>query len=303
LKRALFIAVIILVLLLSACRPATPTAAPAPTPRPLPAGAYLGETPPDFVPRIFGYRFMGSHLHTPPVFSLDGKEVYWGAFDDNGSVIKTMRLVDGAWTIAEHLLLSEELKIIGDPSLSPDGKYLFFMARKPSLDAPAQDREFIWMAEREGTEWVNPHPLPDAINTHTMHWSMSTTLTGDLYFASGAELIDDIYVSRKVNGEFTTPEPLDAPVNTPGLYEFAPHVAPDGSFLLFTRMETTASTPHLFITYAQPDGKWSEPARVENVYYCIAPALSPDGKYIFYLSDPDHISWRDTSFIEELRPK
>ena len=160
------------------------------------------------------------------------------------------------------------------------------------------------MAERAGTDtWVNPQPLPDDINAHTMHWSMSTTLTGDLYFASGTELIDDIYVSRKVAGEFTTPEPLDAPVNTPGQYEFAPHISPDGSFLLFTRMEPTSISPHLFITYAQPDGKWSEPAMVENVYYCIAPALSPDGKYIFYLSDPDHISWRDTSFIEELRPK
>jgi len=246
---------------------------------------------------------MGSHLHTPPVFTLDGKEVYWGAYDDNGSVIRTMRLVDGAWTPAQNLLLSEKLKVIGDPSLSPDGKYLFFMARKPSLDAPVQDREFIWMAERDGDAWVNPQPLPDAINSLQMHWSMSTTFTGDLYFASGAELIDDIYVSRKVDGEFTTPDPLDEPVNTAGNYEFAPHISPNGSFLLFTRMEPTSNSPHLFITYAQPDGKWSVPVRVENVYYCIAPALSPDGKYVFYLSDPDHISWRDTSFIKELRPK
>ena len=140
---------------------ATPTAAPTPTPRPMPAGAYLGETPPDYVPKLFGYRFMGNHLHTPPVFTADGSEVYWGAYNDNGSVIRTMRLVDGAWTPVELLSLSEELKVIGDPSLSPDGKSLFFMARKPALDAPVQSREFIWMAERDGSTWVNPQPLPD----------------------------------------------------------------------------------------------------------------------------------------------
>ena len=92
-------------------------------------------------------------------------------------------------------------------------------------------------------------------------------------------------------------------MNTPGFYEFAPHIAPDGSFLLFTRRDPANYYHYLFITYALPDGNWSEPAQVKNIYYCIAPVLSPDGKYVFFLSDPDHFSWRDTSFIEELKHK
>lgn len=293
------------ILIITACAPAapaTPAALPTPTPRPMPAGAYLGETPPDYVPRIFASRLMGAHLHAPPVFTANGTEVYWGAYDDAGSRINTMKLVDGTWTAPEKLLLSPALAVTGDPSLSPDGQFLFFLARKPSLDAPVQQREFIWVAQREGDGWGAPTPLPQSINALEMHWTMSTSLAGDLYFASGPELIDDIYISRVVDGEFTPPEKLDAPVNTPEFQEFAPHIAPDGSFLLFTRRDAAHNSQHLFITYAQPDGKWSEPAQVKNAYYCIAPVLSPDGKYVFFLSDPDHFSWRDTSFIEELRP-
>ncbi len=294
---------ILFILLLAACEPATPAAPSTPTLRPMPAGAYLGETPPDYVPRIFASRLMGSHLHAPPVFTADGTEVYWGAYDDAGSRINTMKLVDGTWTAPEKLALSPDLAVTGDPSLSPDGESLFFLARKPSIDAPVQQREFIWVAPREGDGWGAPSPLPPSINALTMHWTMSTSLAGDLYFAAGPELIDDISVSRKVNGEFTPPQKLDAPVNTTEFYEFAPHIAPDGSYLLFTRMDPNSNSPHLFITYALPDGLWSEPAQVKNVYYCIAPVLSPDGKYVFFLSDPDHFSWRDTLFIEELRPK
>jgi Tol biopolymer transport system component len=245
---------------------------------------------------------MGSHLHAPPVFTSDGTEVYWGAYDDAGSRINTMKLVDGTWTAPEKLVVSPALAVTGDPSLSPDGDSLFFLARKPSLDAPVQQREFIWVAQREGDGWGAPSPLPQSINALTMHWTMATSLAGDLYFAAGPELIDDIYLSRKVDGEFTAPQKLEAPVNTPDFYDFAPHIAPDGSFLLFTRMDPNSNSPYLFITYALPDGLWSEPAQVKNVYYCIAPVLSPDSKYVFFLSDPDHFSWRDTSFIEELRP-
>ena len=289
-------------LLLTACAQATPTAPPTPTARPMPSGAYLGETPPDYVPKIFASRLMGAHLHSSPVFTADGAEVYWGSIEDAHMRINMMKLVNGTWTAPEKLVLSPALGDISDPSLSPDGDSLFFIARKPALDAPVQEREFIWVAERGEDGWVSPSPLPQFINAFNTHWTMSTSLTGDLYFASGPERINDIYISRNVNGEYTPPQKLDAPVNTPEFHEFAPHIAPDGSFLLFTRSDLANNSHYLYITYALPDGQWSEPARVKNVYYCIAPALSPDGKYVFFLSDPDHISWRDTSFIEELRP-
>lgn len=293
---------ILFILLLAACTPATATQSPTATGRPMPTGAYLGENPPDYVPKIFASRLISPQLHSPPVFTTDGTEVYWGSTEDAHMHIKMMKLVNGTWTAPEKLVISPSLGNISDPFLSPDGQSLFFLARKPSLDAPVQEREFIWVAQRGEDGWVSPSPLPQSVNALNTHWTMSSSLAGDLYFASGSERINDIYISRKVNGEYTPPQKLDAPVNTPEFYEFGPHIAPDGSFLLFTRRDPASNYHYLFITYALLDGQWSEPAQVKNVYYCIAPVLSPDGKYVFFLSDPDHISWRDTSFIEELRP-
>ena len=51
------------------------------------------------------------------------------------------------------------------------------------------------------------------------------------------------------------------------------------------------------------DGEWTEPVRVENVENCISPIVTPDQKYVIYLDGPSALVWRDTSFIEELRPE
>jgi hypothetical protein len=291
----------IFTLLLAACSPATPAAPPTSTPRPMPSGAYLGETPPDYVPKLFAFRFMSYNLHSPPVFTPDGTEVYWSDFKDGPGRIVFSKLVDGIWTEPQVLSLSGANIATIDPWLSPDGSRLFFMSDEPIPGVTTFERATLWFAQRDGDGWAEPQPMPAVINAHKLHWMSSITNSGDLYFAGGTQGVDTIYLSRFVNGEYTESVELDAPVNTPDMDEYAPAVDPAGKFLLFTRLKSYDSMPRLFISYALPDGKWSEPQMVENIHYCAAAVLSPDGKYIFYLSDPDHISWRDTSFIEELR--
>jgi hypothetical protein len=106
-----------------------------------------------------------------------------------------------------------------------------------------------------------------------------------------------------VDGEYAIPQKLEAPVNTPDEYELTPAVAPDGSFLVFSRLPSLQSTPRLYITYALPDGTWSEPALIRNIKYGFAPVLSPGGEYLFFLSGHSSVSWRNTTFIDLLRPR
>ncbi len=93
---------------------------------------------------------------------------------------------------------------------------------------------------------------------------------------------------------------MDTTVNSEAM-EITPNIAPDGSYLIFSRYTSQDENPLMNITYATETG-WTEPIQVDNVPYCISPIVTPDGAYVIYLSSPSSFGWRDTSFIDELRP-
>lgn len=277
--------------------------APAPVLPAIPAEEpYLGQALPDAEPRTFANGIINGELHSAPVFSPDGKAVYWSAYDDNGSYTNALRMVNGNWNTLNRLELIPGIDTYSDPFISPDGTRLFFIATAQIM-AGSPVKENIWVADRAGDSWGEARPLPAIINDLHIHWSFSAALNGDLYFAAGEDGFNDLYVSRFVAGRYTEPEKLAAPVNTFGEFELTPAIAPDASYLLFSRMPTLSGIPRLYITYALPGGTWSEPALVENAGYALAPTLSPDGKYVFYLGSDDYVSWRDTTFVKELHPK
>jgi len=156
------------------------------------------------------------------------------------------------------------------------------------------------MMEKEGEGWSEPQPLPDSINALDLHWTMSVAANDNLYFSARKDENTDIFVSRYIDGKYTDPIQLDSPVNTEEL-ELTPNIAPDESYLLFTRIADNSSNPFLYIAYALDSG-WSEPVKVDNIAYCISPIITPDRAYLIYMSSPSSFEWRDTSFIEELRP-
>ncbi len=43
-------------------------------------------------------------------------------------------------------------------------------------------------------------------------------------------------------------------------------------------------------------------ALIASVGYCLCPVASPDGKYMFFLSSPQSVSWVTTDFLTELKP-
>ena len=157
------------------------------------------------------------------------------------------------------------------------------------------------MMEKDGDGWSKPQPLPESVNRLALHWTVSVAQNYNLYFsAKEDDDFPDIYLSRYENGAYIDPVLLEAPINSDQM-EITPNIAPDESYILFSRLTGHTATPYLYISYATGSG-WTEPAKVENVPYCISPIVTPDRKYVIYLSSPSSFSWRDTSFIEEFRP-
>ena len=277
----------------------TSTAPAQRTAPPTPSGPYLGEPLPDAEPRAFGSGLLKGGYHSSPSFTPDGSEVFWGgAFAS--TKIYFMKSIAGNWTSQETLQLPGMARL-RDPFVSPDGRQLFFLSTDPIPGAATSGKENIWMVVKDGEQWGSPQPLPEVINQMDLHWTMSVAKNGNLYFSSGKDGIGDIYVSAYVKGEYTQPVLLESPVNTPDQIEVTPNIAPDESYLLFSRLPDNNSTPRLYISYSTKTG-WTEPKLVENVSSCISPIVTPDRKYVICLSGPNVLIWRDTTFIEDFRP-
>lgn len=249
-------------------------------------------------PVPFGSGWFKGGFHSAPVFAPDGGRVWWGGSYGSEKVY-TSRYADGVWTEQEEVSFSDNIRSYRDPFISPDGLKLYFISEAPLPGKSADGKENIWMMEWEEEGWSEPQPLPDVVNSYRLHWTVSVASNYDLYFAANVDGNPDIFKSDYINGEYTNPVSLGPPISTEQL-EFTPNIAPDQSYLLFSRAMDNTRDPHLYISYA--DGKgWTEPVRVENVESCISPIVTPDRQYVIYLDGPSLLMWRDTSFIEELR--
>ncbi len=289
-------ALLLFTLLLSACTSPvlTPTAVPTPV-----TITYPDEAPAGAEPERFGEGFFKGSFHSAPVFSSDGLTMWW-AGEYSTQTIYTSRFENSAWSEPAMLRFSDSIDSYRDPFISPDGSKFYFISEEPFENSEVGSAENIWMMEKEGGAWGEPIPLPESINSLELHWTLSVDNDYNLYFAANVNNNWDIFVSRYVDGAYTDPVKVDSAVSS-GDREFTPNIAPDGSYLLFSRMPMTSDTPKLYIAY-RTDSGWSEAVLVANVPYCLSPIVTPDGKYVIYLSSPSSFAWRDASFIEELRP-
>lgn len=272
---------------------------PEPTLDPDSLFLFVEENPPGPEPSRFGGDWFTSNFHSAPTFSPDGKTVWWaGSFASQRVYVSHYQ--DGNWTDQEQVSFSETISSYRDPFISPDGSRFFFISTAPKPGQNGNGKENIWMMEWESDGWTEPHPLPDAVNNLSLHWTVSVASNNDLYFTANFDGNPEIVKSAFIDGEYTEPVLLGEPVNSEFL-EFTPNIAPDQSYLLFSRAEDNQSPARLYITYAIDDG-WSEPILVENVKECISPIVTPDRKKVIYLMSNAELWWRDTSFVEELRP-
>jgi hypothetical protein len=287
-----------------------PTALPTETPKPTAfptnlthfSGPYFGQKALASIPVSFAPGMIYGPLHTPPVFTPDGEEAYWSTQQGG---IQVSRLENGFWTKPERMIFSDSMTNFTDAFIAPSGNRLFFLSTGKIPGSSLPSKENIWFVDRTAEGWGEPQPVSEEINVHELHWQVSTNQAGDLYFTSRNPGQEDIYVSRMVDGKYQTPEPVGAPVNTLDFHETTPLIAPDSSYLMFARtdVKTNGAVIRLYITYPDGGGGWLEPRLLDQVPYGLCPLVSPDGKYLFFLSSPQSVGWMSTGFIDEWRPK
>ena len=122
------------------------------------------------------------------------------------------------------------------PSLSADGKTLYFVRRVSKRGDPVDSDIFVSRLLDNG-QWSTPAPLPKHINTPMQEESVLIHPDGKtLYFASRGHIGmggSDIYVTRMdPNGNWSTPDNLGYPINTK-YDENSLMVSPDGEIAFF----------------------------------------------------------------------
>jgi hypothetical protein len=292
---------------------------------PVLTGPYLGQTPPTADPVPFAPGILIAS-HGGLAISPDGKEMYWSAPPrietlaglPRSSVIVTM-LRDGRWTapaVAAFSCTDESPCWDSDPFVSPDNKRLFFRSSRPvkpgaktAVDTTSWGAEDVWFVERTPTGWSAARPLgpvtapgasiaTPAANAATKDGvprTFSITKNGTLYFASKA---GDICFSRLVKGAYAEPVSVGPAVNSAEV-EACPFVAPDESYLIFSRASGLQWS--YYISYRLDTGAWSQPVALNHLRGGAHIFVSADGKYVFFGATDGF--WAPATFIEEMRPK
>jgi hypothetical protein len=291
---------------------------------PYPLEAPDMEKPEPFAPYFFSEYFDERGLHTIIIFSQDGKEAYWRAFEKSGKegekgkcFIFTSVLENNKWKKPEPAAFS--LPDMGDdaPCISPDGKKIFFISmRSGDNQKNKSDEEKIWYAERSGSGWSEPKLMPAEINSlRLIHWGISVDNRNNLYFGvrPSMDLNDgyygDVYYSENRNGQYTKSVKMPDSVNIPG-FKFSPFISADGSYILFTHIGDKDDHYKIMISFKKEDGIWTKAKEINpwikmDKQNILNASVTPDGKHIIFhqLKNKRFLIpyWIKSSFIEEMK--
>lgn len=239
----------------------------------------LDPAPPKLMPEFKAYWHDPVPLEGPintagaedsPFITPDGKTFYfWFKGDatktvheeveDPTSGIYWSKKVNGEWQEPEklHLQYYDQLSLDGAHTVRDD-KLWFVSIREGNLGG-VTEMEF-WIATFIDGRWTNWQNAGERLNREIRIGEMHITADGnELYFDSmmaGGKGQKDIYVTRKVGGEWQDPEPINI-VNTE-MNEGWPYISEDGTELWFTR---ATPGPEIFRSL-KVNGEWQEPEKI-----------------------------------------
>lgn len=174
------------------------------------------------------------------------------------------------------------------PSLTLDNNLVYTV----QIGNGQRGQEDLYISNQKDGAWQKSTPIPN-INTPENEGAQSISADGRLLVFTvcnrpGDMGSCDLYYSRKVNGKWTKPQNMGAPINTPN-WESQPSIAPNSDALYFVR-GGARGTGHkdIYVARLQENGTWATPQRIEELntpYHESSPSIHPDGKTLYFSSE------------------
>ncbi|MCX6560918.1 MAG: hypothetical protein NTZ26_10460 [Candidatus Aminicenantes bacterium] len=302
-------------------------------------GPYLGQPLPGDTPMPFAPGVVSCGLFTRDItWTPDGKELYFSVSAFGFNLVFQTRIADGVWTEPAPASFSRDARYLTyEPHVAPDGKRLFFLSDKPLTEGGERNQN-IWAVDRAGDGWGEPHVVGGTVSTEDAEYFPSTTRDGTLYFTRmpKGERTNWIYRARRQGDGYGPAEKLPPEVNC-GTNRFNAWIDPDERFIIVPAagMPDTIGSTDYYIVFCNFRDEWSRPVNLGPAVNTtggqeFSPALSPDGKFFFFmttrpnpgtadrltrgaymelqaaLSRPGNgsatVYWMSSAFLENLRP-
>jgi len=162
----------------------------------------------------------------PATFDTTGNLMYYSR---NNSIENSLRnvsdssnklgifsaeFINGTWTNINPFPYNNLLYSLGTPSLSPDGKRIYFSSDMPG-GIGGMD---LYYCDRKNDAWDKPVNLGPVINTKKNESFPFAGKYSKLYFASDGHKGlggKDLFYTQQINGEWIVPVHLDSAINSP----------------------------------------------------------------------------------------
>jgi hypothetical protein len=196
--------------------------------------------------------------------------------------IHQARLRGGAWQ-ASAIAPFSGVYSDSEPTLSPDGKRLFFSSNRPR-QAGTQPVDYdIWVVERQGVGWSAPWRLPEPVNGPGHQWRASQSLAGTLYYSS-----QGLWRMAFAGDSPLPPVKLFDPQSPGPLVGGHAFVAPDESYLLTAWMDGPGGRGgfDIYVSFRDKQGNWGPSINLGDEVNTAAeedfPSVSPRGRDLFF---------------------
>ena len=178
----------------------------------------------------------------------------------------------------------------------------------------------LWVVERTRDGWSQPVNLGSPVNSPDVEATPCLASNGNLYMSSNRARYDDpvgrsdVFVSECIDGRYREPHGLGPAVNTPDARDSFPFIAPDESYIIFSRDSrrfdaegnVVSGDRKLMISFKDEHGDWLDAVDMGPTFANTRfPSVSPDGKFLFFtkFTEGGHedFYWVDAEIIEEMK--
>lgn len=265
--------------------------------------SYFGQAPPSTVPELFAPTIVNTdHIELNVVFNADHSEIFFSRIVDSSFVIHHSELINGKWSDIEPLKLFEDsvlLSVACDPTITEDGKTMYFLGVDPKLYDNEVTREElytippdIYKSRKMDGEWQLASKVDFLISTEYFETYPVVTADGSLYFRSNRPSdkggMNTYRAQYLGNEKFETPVIINTKTEK---NELISYVSPDEHYAI------TNGQGKFQITFNE-NGEWTPPREIPLQYesnwryYC--PYMSSDGEYFIFsrrYNNPEKKGW------------